>query len=696
MKTLKAMVRGVAKSRPALFVRSLLAVMSAVLAVGCSQSGEFHLKGVFSDGVVLQQQAEVHVRGTASPGACIGLSTDWDYNVTTSADAKGEWDMVVRTPQADMSSHTMRFSCGDSVKTFNDVLIGEVWVASGQANMCQPLEGWEGVDSIAGGREAIRTSGDDHLRFFVVEPGLSYSAESEVVGQWSKASPSSAAKLPALPYFFGRDLRDSLSVPVGIVVAAHSGTPCRSWVGIPEMADDEEFGRVCKSYVEDADDIRRYYDWLATLPSISLESTDGSDPLESVLVYDDYVNMSAGSFAEWPSMEIPGYWDSKELDGFCGVVWFAREVTIPQSWVGKRLKLDLGCIDDRDVTYVNYVPVGACRRRGCSYVRRSYSVPSGIVTSDKVVITVRVINDNGVGGMIGYSDNRPMTLGLDERNKIEIGGSWRYCIAGQFIGKKLYLFGMPHSCYGDRPQIGTVPSVYAPSMVFNKMVEPLAGLGVAGVLWYQGESDAWLEKEIARYPRTMPRVLASFRRVLGEEVPFVMSQIAPGTYSDFKGDNSARLRANQYDFARRAEDVFVVSTLDMGSVETFHTPYKSKLGTRMARAALSKVYGRKNIVSGGPMPIRAVSHNQVVTLTMENADSLVIDRSKPVSFEVAGSDGIFYPAKVLPSRGGMTVFSHLVGEPRYVRYASKNYVEPTLFNSDGEPAPSFVMEAEVE
>ena len=112
--------------------------------------------------------------------------------------------------------------------------------------------------------------------------------------------------------------------------------------------------------------------------------------------------------------------------------------------------------------------------------------------------------------------------------------------------------------------------------------------------------------------------------------------------------------------------------------------------------ALAKVYGHKGYSPCGPMPVSAVSHNQVVNIAFENADSLVIDRSKPVSVEVAGGDGIFYPAKILPSRGSMTVFSHLVGEPCYVRYAGRNYVEPALFNAEGEPAPSFVIEARLE
>ncbi len=194
------------------------------------------LPALFSDGLVLQQQTRAPLWGRAAPGALVELRASWDAEpLAVTADAEGRWRAELVTPAAG-GPFELRIASGAQVRVLADVLVGEVWLASGQSNM-----EWHLADGVEGGAEAVRASEDPSLRFFTVADALAPAPQADFEGRWLAASPASAPGFSACAYFFARRLRAELGVPVGIVSAAWGGTPAEAWMRAEALAPFSEF-----------------------------------------------------------------------------------------------------------------------------------------------------------------------------------------------------------------------------------------------------------------------------------------------------------------------------------------------------------------------------------------------------------------------------------------------------------------------
>jgi sialate O-acetylesterase len=186
------------------------------------------LPAIFADGMVMQQQTNANLWGTATPGKQLTVVTGWDKKQhTASVDKNGHWRLSVATPSAG-GPYTLTFSDG-TAKTLSNILIGELWLCSGQSNMEMPMKGYKN-QPVAHATMDILRSANPQMRLFTVKRTSTIEPQTDVVGTWSEACPETVRGFSATAYYFGRLVNEVLKVPVGLVVTSWGGSACEAWM----------------------------------------------------------------------------------------------------------------------------------------------------------------------------------------------------------------------------------------------------------------------------------------------------------------------------------------------------------------------------------------------------------------------------------------------------------------------------------
>ncbi|WP_255297548.1 sialate O-acetylesterase [Anaerophaga thermohalophila] len=423
-----------------------------------------------------------------------------------------------------------------------------------------------------------------------------------------------------------------------------------------------------------------------------MATEDNKEPFKNLDVFDDYCSHPGTDTESWKTMELPGYFEPTvgDLDG---VIWFRKSFEIPAEWGGKKLIVSLGPIDDMDATYLNGEKIGSTEVPGHWNKERIYTVPPEKVKAGQAVLAVKVIDNQGGGGIYG----KPELLTVyPENNKTEalsIAGEWKYKVTAQLEGDELFLFDPKTDVYENRPELSMSLSSHTPTALYNGMIAPLTPYTLQGSIWYQGETNVGRANQ---YLRLMELLITDWRQQFdNENMPFYYVQLAPWHYNDIEGISSANLREAQ----RRAMQIphtGMAVTLDIGDINTIHPANKADVGKRLALWALANDYG-KDIVYSGPLPEDVEIQNNKIIITFKHAEEgLIIEEDAPNQFEIAGEDGNFVPARVNISGNKLIIFSPELSSPADVRYAYKNGAEASLFNDAGLPAPSFTTEENFE
>lgn len=658
----------------------------AVLLTAChSEEGSLTVEPFLSDGAVLQQRSSLRIKGTAAPGSLVMVSSDWDFSMSATAGMDSVWEVVLTTPQADLRRHRVVVETTKSSIVFTDVRIGEVWLAIGQA-----LE----PDATGLSCSAAVVVSDSLARFFEIDKGSSDEPLRCVSGRWRMSSPSSFNGVGQISLSFIAHLRDSLKIPVGILVATCPDAPGKSWIDVNEISDGDMMTAVNGRYDIWRTSHANCVEWLRRQSCIPLNKVDG--------VYDEYMCVSHADFSVWPSLEVPGLWGTSALPGFDGVVWFFKSVSIPKSWFGRRLRILTGRMGGTGMVYANQTPVGEfgldnLGRNGCVF-----DVPASLnnMRHGRLDIAVRMSGTAWSGGFYGNADGSPLrvellpdeagSLGAKSDTSVSIGGQWNYCAVALAEADSLRMFPMPENEFmRSYRQSLAVPCDFC-GAVANKMVLPLAGKAVSGVLCNVGET----EDDVEALKFYMPLIIRSVRHVFdNSRLPFFFPQRGRvvHNWSDPSTMFGNGVRETQMTVANEEPGVSIVSTLDLEKYEGRVVDYarQQEVGRRLARSVLASVYGMGGADDLGPVPTGAVSWRQVVNVQFKGAGGLRVDTDIPTAFEVAGADSVFYPARALAGENSLTVFSHMVPDPRFVRYAHHDGMKPSLWNACGLPAPSF-------
>jgi len=230
-------------------------------------------------------------------------------------------------------------------------------------------------------------------------------------------------------------------------------------------------------------------------------------------------------------------------------------------------------------------------------------------------------------------------------------------------------------------------SPQTPTVLFNAMIKPIAGYGLRGAIWYQGEAN---RNEYVQYQKLMPGLAENWRSEWGiGDFPMYYVQIAPYDYGQ-AGSNSAFLREAQLKTATEGKNMGMACIMDTGEKDCIHPSGKKITGDRLAYLALVKTYGKKGFACDGPVLKEMKVEANQVKLTFDNAANGLTAYGKQLScFEVAGANKRFFPAQAFITNTGITLFSPSVNEPVAVRYAFRDFIIGDLFNTEGLPASSF-------
>jgi len=653
-----------------------------------SQPSQFTLASLFTDNLVLQQKSDAPIWGKGKPGAIVSITPSWGKKVKSIVQPDSHWTMKLKTPKAG-GPFTISFVHNGDTTKLNNVLIGEVWLCSGQSNMEMPLEGWPPENPIDNSAMEIQRAAFPKIRLFTVGHSISLEQNDTCVGTWKECTPKVASKFGATGFFFGKKLHQELNVPIGLIQSAWGGTPVQAWTS-------EKFITQHKNYLDFPSDLKQsreqfaaYMAWLYSHKVIDISSRAMGEQFKGLTFDDSVYARTDFNDSSWKEMNLPKGWEQTEVGEFDGVLWFRKQIEIPKHWLNKELVLEFGPIDDCDLAYINGKRIGGLDTGSPWNINRIYSVPAEIVNDSLLTIAVQVIDNGGGGGFWGHKEQlnihpRQVESTIkDDSEKINLAGNWKYMPVAEYRDSKFCVFDVASREFYTRPRVLFEISSQTPTTLYNGMIAPLVPYAMKGAIWYQGESNT---KDPEAYKTLFPLMIKNWRNDWQNDFSFYFVQIAPFNYS--QGEQSQRLREAQLQTLSVPKTGMAV-TLDIGNASNIHPSNKTDVGERLARWALAKDYAKKIPYSGPKYKSYKIKNNAMILL-FEFADGLNIKmRNGKTYFEIAGEDSVFKEATVTVKGKTLLVRSTEVTKPIAVRYAWDDIAEAVLFNKTGLPASSF-------
>ncbi len=664
-------------------MRTLTFLLLFGLTVISAQSVNMKLKlpAIFSDNMVLQQKTDAAIWGTSEANQKVTIIGSWGKSIEVKSKADGSWRAKIKTPKAGGPYQLSVFSGKEKIE-FENVLIGEVWLCSGQSNMEMPLGGWSPSDTIHTASKEIPMANYPNLRFFTVKRAISLTPENDCIGLWNECTPKTAASFSATAFFFGKKLMNELNIPIGLIHSSWGGTPVESWTSGKDLSVIPEYKDLIENYADSKEELDNLVLWLNNLPQIDFTKNSDENFWKDIELFDQECSFVVYDDSKWLDVNMPSNFDKIGLNTFDGAVWYRKQIEIPEEWTHKDLIISLGPIDDMDATYINGIKVGGFEKPGYWQVERNYLIPAELVKDKKITIAVRVIDNQGGGAFTGTVEKFRIHL-KDSNESISIAGVWKYLPVAEYRSGKFYVFRTDNLEYLNRPKVSIELSAYLPSTLYNAMIFPLMPYNLRGAIWYQGESNT---NQPELYKKVFPMMINNWRSEWKNQFSFYFTQIAPYRYAE--GTNSQLLREAQFESMYIPKTGMAV-TLDIGNIDNIHPGNKKDVGERLALWALKKDYGKK-VVFSGPVYKSAKVVNTEMHLFFDHSDFMKIGmRDGKTNFQIAGEDKIFKDANVIVHKNKLAVSSPDVKNPKAVRYCWSDITEATLYGKTGLPASSF-------
>ncbi|MDQ6904596.1 MAG: sialate O-acetylesterase [Bacteroidota bacterium] len=629
---------------------------------------------LFSNHMVLQQQTDVSFWGKATPGANLSVSGSWGKNALARANTNGNWKLKIATPVAG-GPYTITIKTSDSSITINDVLIGEVWLASGQSNMDLPLAGWPPNDTVFNATHEIAQANYPAIRFLKVPFNISVSPLDSIGGKWLPASPETAGNFSATAYFYAKKLYQELHVPIGIIQSSIGGTPVEAWTSKGYLKKMGDFNRTLEGLTS-LDSVTT--SWFKKWPVQKIPATD--EDWQNIQFTDSEASATNFDDKQWKEIKLPGRFDELSSGEFDGAMWFRKEFMIDD--VSTDYTLNIGGIDDMDATYINGKKIGGLVGKGSANLPREMAIAKSLLTKGKNTIAIRAVDTGGPGSI-----SSAMTISNDKGVTISLEGVWKKRLVAEIQKGKFYTYGL-QADLTKRPDLFQLNS-NTPSVLFNAMINPLVPYTIKGTIWYQGESNVGRAEQ---YKRLFPNMIEDWRSKWGYQFPFYFVQLAPYNYTDpLQKGQSQKLR-NAQQFALKLPRTGMVSTLDIGRLSSAHPTHKQEVGERLARFALANDYG-KNLVKSGPVYKNIILSGNKILVEFSSAGTGLVTGNKGLyGFEIAGADKLYAKGKAEIINNKVVVSNSSVHYPIYVRYAWSDSSTASLFNKEGLPAATFTSE----
>lgn len=539
---------------------------------GIAVNANVRMPLIFADGMVLQRNKPIPVWGWADANEKIEVHFK-QQTKTITADATGKW--MVKLEAENAGGPFVLSVKGKNQIVLKDVLVGEVWICSGQSNM--EFQMYKLPDFEIQKAQANNVM----IRQFLVAQDLSGTPRVELKeGKWTNANAENIKDFTAVGYFFAQKLYAELKIPIGIINTSWGGTCVETWTSREALANNNDF----KNSV-------------AHIPQVNMDAVFETykksllDNIQKVQGFEVSLNnenqFKTPDFndSKWPEINIPSLWENQQIGNIDGVVWMRKSIVLTVQQAQQGAVLHLSKIDDEDVTYVNGVQVGTNKLWDAP---RKYTIPSGVLKEGINVIAVRITDYTGGGGIYGDASDLKLTFNNSE---IKIDGAWKFNVV--------------------QVKIAISPNSF-PSLLYNAMVNPLIPYAFQGVLWYQGEANVWRAHQ---YKKAFPLLIQDWRTQWGQgDFPFYYVQLS--TFDEFggnsnKGSRWAELREAQSETLHIKNTGMAVTT-DIGNAKDIHPTNKKDVGLRLAAIALNNLYGQKGVFGGPIYKTHQITGKQIV------------------------------------------------------------------------------------
>jgi len=620
------------------FPRTLI-VLALVLLAGLPnvQAGELKLANLFTSHMVLQTGMAVPVWGWADTGETVRVQFAGQTQTAT-ADANGKWLVKLAPLPVSSEPRELLATAGQDSLKLSDVLVGEVWLASGQSNMSLT------VHECFNAEQEIAAADHPQLRLFSVGGNPSLKRLDTLTGQWASASPKTVGSFSAAGYYFGRELQQTLNVPVGVINSSWGGTPAEGWTRLEALKTipryvpraESEIGQMLSKANDEKQFPIKLAQWQTQYGVLPPATTDNAKDWAGPVL----------DAADWKPISLPGSWAHA---GFKtgGVFWVRKEINVPAAMANKPLPLSLANMDeDENIAFWNGVEVG----KEASH----YDLPARLVTAGRNVLALRIVSATET--VWGKKIDLPIP------NQPAPDDKW-------LVKQERAFPALSAEAVAARPQPNKMEIRWVSAADYNGMIHPLIPFAIKGVIWYQGEGNSGRSAE---YQELITLLITDWRKQWGEgDFAFIIQQLV-NIGEPAKDPNQVGtwpvFRDVQWQLANTVPNCGIAVGIDIGEVGTVHARNKQDVGKRLAMVALEKTYGKK-LESSGPCYDSMKIEGAAIRVKFTHADGLQSKGGELQRFAIAGVDKKFVWANATIAGDTVVVACPQVAQPVAVRYA---------------------------
>ncbi|RDS85659.1 9-O-acetylesterase [Dyella psychrodurans] len=622
------------------------------------------LNPLFQDHAILQRDRIDPIWGDAKPGETVKIAFA-GKDIQTRTDAKGHWEASLPALPAG-GPYTLTVNTGDgTTQTIQDILIGDVWLCSGQSNMELQVE--RTLDSSS----EIQNASNDRIRMLTVNDVSSATPLDRIPSSdhWLKTTPANVPKFSATCYYFARELQKTTSLPMGLIVSAWGGSRIEPWMSaqaLRKVGGYDDALNLLDVYAKDPARAGKAWDrqwkaWWLSRPN----QTKGNAPWNPSHVGEQGWLPAPIDRGPWQ------HWGMPELAHFTGMLWYRTTLKLSKQQAAQGVALSLGIANEIDQTWINGHWIGTAY----GGVARTYAVPPGVLHEGDNLIAVNVLNTYRDGGIYGPADQR--ALRLRDGSSVVLG-DWQYQVVP--------------SSFGAPPRVPW-QSTSGLTTLYNGMIAPLGHYGLRGALWYQGESNTG---DSGNYRVLLEGLRDDLRTRFGANLPFLIAQLSSYGPSPTHPDESGWADVREAQRLVAAEDTHsgLAVSVDIGERYDIHPANKQELGRRLARVARHVVYG-DSLSPSGPVPTTAQRSGDTVTLTFADITGHLIAYSSdtPIGFELCGTqpDSCHYAQADIQGDQIVLHARQPASSVDRVRYCWANSPTCTLYDDAGLPAGPFEL-----
>ncbi|AJQ94202.1 sialate O-acetylesterase [Gynuella sunshinyii] len=612
----------------------------------------FEPASVFNDNMVLQRDEPLVFWGRGEPGEKFNLSfAGTTKKVKVGRD--GTWQAKLKPLNAG-GPYQLKLADGDNTKIVNNIMVGDVWLCSGQSNMAFRIKDATG-DQPWGGEDA-----PERIRIMTVERDYDAASEAELAkkAEWQPATTANLAEFSAVCAYLGEEMEKELDVPVGLINSSWGGSQIEAWISAKELKKVGGFDNdlmLLSTFVDNPKLAQQQYadQW-------QIWWQQQTQPWKTPLTQ------------TWFDVQEPANWQTwKGFEDFNGLVWYRNNFNLTEAEAKLGGKLSIGGIDEVDLTWLNGQIVGTEFGWG---TERTYDVEPGVLKAGENLLMINITSTYGAGGLVGPADHIALTL--SDGKRIALGEGWQASRVQESYGY---------------PRNAPWQSINGLSGLYNSMIAPLKGLKIRGVAWYQGESNTGRAGE---YADLMQALIRNWREDFGKNLPFVVVQLPgygnTGASSAMESD-WAQLRLGQWQAVANDKNAGLVIAIDQGDPADIHPKNKSIVGKRTADVTLA-LMGEKAAITDGIYPVKAETNDGDVVVTFDPAgETLQVKGSSKLNYvELCADSCKRVNATVL---GGQlrVALSQMTNATR-VRYCWADAPECHLYGQSGLPVSSFEID----